>query len=181
MSSAIGSFSGAMTSYQQGKAQKETLYRQGDYYVRQGQLTMKKAEEERTQRSKELNMLYGSQRARYSASGVTHEEGSPQEVIKKSMEEGNAELERIRYWGKEAQKSYNIMAYESYKAGRLAKKAGDMGAIAGVMQGIVSAATFASNSYESYKAGQLAKKAGAMQGVAGAGTSAMSWGSILGQ
>lgn len=141
MSSVIGSFSGAMTSYQQGKEQKKTAYRQATYLERQGRLATEKAEEEKTQRSKELAQLYGTQKARYSASGVTQLEGSPQEVIKKSMEEGNLELERIRYWGEQAARSYQIMAYETRKAGRLAKKAGTMGAIGGVVQGVAGIGT----------------------------------------
>jgi hypothetical protein len=147
MSSAIGSFSGAMTSYKQGVAQKETLYRQGSYYERQGKLALEKAEEERTQRSKELDVLYGTQRARYSASGVTQKEGSPQEVMRKSMEEGNLELARIRYWGEKAKESYNIMAYESYRAGRLAKQAGTMAAIGQTVQGVASIAQSVSGSF----------------------------------
>lgn len=140
MSSVIGSFSGAVTSYQQGKETKKTAYRQATYYEREGRLATQKAEEARTQRSKELDQLYGSQRARYSASGITQHEGSPQEVMKKSMEEGNAELERIRYWGEQAAISYRTMAYETRKAGRLAKKAGTMAAWGQGMQGAASLA-----------------------------------------
>jgi hypothetical protein len=145
MSSAIGSFSGAVTSYKQGQEAKKTAYRQATYYERAGRLETQKAEEEKTQRSKELNQLYGSQRARYSASGVTQHEGSPQEVIKRSMEEGALELQSIRNWGAEAARSYQIMAYESRKAGRLAKKAGDMGAIGQGIQGVASAYSFGSS------------------------------------
>jgi hypothetical protein len=136
MSGAIGSFGGAVTSWKMGAEQKKIAYRQATYYERQGKLATQKAEEERTQRSKELDQLYGSQRARYSASGVTQYEGSPQEVIKKSMEEGNAELDCIRYWGERAAESYRIMAWESRKAGRLAKHAGEMAAWGQAAQGV---------------------------------------------
>lgn len=132
----LGSASSGMTSYMKGKEDKATAYRQATYYERQGRLVTQKAEEERTQRSKELEQLYGFQRAKYSASGVTQKEGSPQEVIRKSMEEGNLELERIRYWGQQAAESYAITAYESRKAGRLAQKAGGYAALGSLFSGI---------------------------------------------
>jgi hypothetical protein len=61
------------------------------------------------------------------------------------MEEGALELQSIRNWGAEAARSYQIMAYESRKAGRLAKKAGDMGAIGQGIQGVASAYSFGSS------------------------------------
>lgn len=135
MGSSVSSFSGAVTSYKQGKETKATMYRQAGYYERAGKLALEKAEEERTQRSKELESFYGTQRARISSSGITQFEGSPQEVLKKNEAEGNLELARIRYWGEQQYETFYTMAREARKAGRLAKRAGDMGAISGAMGG----------------------------------------------
>lgn len=165
MSSVIGSFSGAVTSWKMGAEQKKTAYRQATYYERQGRLTTEKAEQEATAREgemgedlsqtgKALEKFYGTQRAKYSSSGITRMEGSPQEVMKASMKEGDEELQRIkywgeteaaqiRYWGSEAAKSYGIMAYETRKAGRLAQKAGQMAAWGGVAQGVGGIASYA--------------------------------------
>jgi hypothetical protein len=86
--------------------------------------------------------------------GITRMEGSPQEVMKESMKEGSEELDRIkywgeteaaqmRYWGQKAWESYSIQAYESRKAGRLAKKAGQMAAYGQAAQGIAGIASMA--------------------------------------
>ncbi len=119
----VGSFSGAVTSWKMGAEQKKIAYRMADYEeTRRQQQEVKQIETLRSAKS--------TQRAAYGASGVRRE-GSPIEVELETQRLGERAIEESNYWSR-------VKQYEVKKAGRLAKKAGQMEAWGQVGQGVGS-------------------------------------------
>lgn len=177
MSSAVSSFSGAVTSYKMGKEQKKAYKRQAfyeqrkteletAYLEREARLMAEKRDEEiaataaaMVRRTAETNRrvaeTISTARARYGKSGVALSEGSSAEVLLemslKAKRLSTEELARMEYWKAKEQESYELQkramqefsgyrVAELRRSGKLAFKAGQVGAWSGAIGGGMSIA-----------------------------------------
>jgi len=137
-----GGIMSGVGSYMQGQQQEAQL----DFNARQseidGMIAMRNADAQATALRKYGRKLVGTQRTRYSKSGLRME-GTPLEVIAETME--NVELDAIakRQAGRFAQSQANVQAeYQSEMADR-ASTAGTLGLVSGILGGGASASMFA--------------------------------------
>lgn len=120
ITSAVGSWSQGYTSYKMGAEQWHQARREMAYK------NIQSAEEVR-QMENELAEIEGQQKSRYGASGVKME-GSPADVMLATEREGRHQIEY-----KQMMDRFQVM--EIRRAGRLAKKAGQMAFISGAFLG----------------------------------------------
>ena len=138
MSSAVSGFSGAVTSYKQGKETKKIYKRQAAYMQREAELMLEKRDEEIAAARREAGEAISTARARYGKSGVVGYEGSAAEVLAEMERRAAEELASMEYWKQKEYEGYQIQKGELRRAGKLAMKAGQVGAWSGALKGVMS-------------------------------------------
>lgn len=145
MSSSVGSFSGAVTSYKQGKETKKMYKRQSAYVQREAELMLEKRDEEITVARREAGEAISTAKSRYGKSGVVGYEGSSAEVMAEMDRRAKEQLSSMEYWKQKEYEGYQIQRTELRRAGKLAFKAGQVGAWSGAMSGTMSLASSGSS------------------------------------
>ena len=138
MGSTVSSFSGAVTSYKQGKETKKMYKRQSAYVQREADLMLEKRDEEISAARAEADEAISTARARYGKSGVVSSEGSSAEVLAEMERRAADQVSKMEYWKQKEYEGYQIQRSELRRAGKLAMKAGQVGAWSGAVSGTMS-------------------------------------------
>ena len=141
MSSSVGSFSGAVTSYKQGKETKKMYKRQSAYVQREAKLMLEKRDEEIAAVRREAEEALSTAKARYGKSGVVGYEGSSAEVMAEMERRAADQVASMKYWKQKEYEGYQLKRGELRRAGKLAFKAGQVGAWSGAISGTMSVAS----------------------------------------
>jgi hypothetical protein len=141
MSSSVGSFSGAVTSYKQGKETKKMYKRQSVYVQREAELMLEKRDEEIAAVRSDATEALSTAKSRYGKSGVAGYEGSSAEVMAEMERTAADQLASMEYWKQKEYEGYQIQRTELRRAGKLAMKAGQVGAWSGSISGGITVAS----------------------------------------
>ena len=143
MSGMISGFSGAASSYNEGKVKKDIAKFNTAIYAANAEATRAKTKYELTLQGREVRRTLGTQRAMFAAAGVEGGEGTPLAIMAETAGMGAERAKITKYRGEvEATEWINKARMARYE-GKVAFKAGQMGAISGVIGGLASGATSA--------------------------------------
>lgn len=139
----------AYAANQQAEAAAAQSRRQSRIAQQQAETAQQAAAADARTRARQLERQQAAARARFGASGVVPEEGTPLLVLMQSEEEAALDVARVRHGGAVAAHGFGLEAVEARLRGQQAKRQGTLATSGALLQG-VSGAT---SSYAKYKAG----------------------------
>jgi len=140
---AAGTGFSAMGQYQAGQAQQQAYQQQARVFEADAVAAKVRATAEEDIARARLKKLIGTQRTLYAKAGVDLNSGSPLAVLLDTVEQGEKDIQLIKYTG-------DVTAAQSRNKATLARFYGDTAAQAGTISGIGTGVTGLTNSYIGY-------------------------------
>jgi hypothetical protein len=138
---AVGTAVGAYSAYAQGEAQADAAKMNKKIAEQNAAAARDAANAEADNRRRRYDKILASQRARYGASGVIANEGTPLLVQLESEDEAALDVARTRYAGMIGAQGYQQEARIAQLQGTQARRAGRIAAGTSLLQGLSATAS----------------------------------------
>ena len=138
ISSVIGGFTGAASSYNRRKVEHDIARFNTQVYAANARAAAARAKYELLLHSRNVRRTLGTQRAMFAAAGV-ETEGTPLAIMMETAGMGAEKARILKYRGDVEEAEWINRARMSRYGGKVAFKAGQMGAISSIIGGISQA------------------------------------------